>query len=93
VTGLAQIQQPPDATADCFRRKLAYDRHYIRSRGLAADARILAGTALYLVGLPYARVRRLAGLSVPMMPGEILTYRDAPALEAALIESPPGVSG
>lgn len=93
VTGLAQIQQPPDATADCFRRKLAYDRHYIRSRGLATDAKILAGTAIYLIGFRYASVRRLAGLSVPMMPDEIVTYRDAPARDSALLESPPGVSG
>lgn len=95
VTGLAQIQQPPDATHDCFRRKLAYDRHYIRSRGLMTDLRILFGTALYLAGLPYARVRRLAGLSVPFMPDDIMIYgrpTTAPA-PTPLLESPPGVPG
>jgi len=95
VTGLAQIQQPPDITPDCFRRKLLYDRHYIRQRGFLSDVRILFGTALYLGGLSYARVRRLAGLSVPLMPDEVLTYRvPAAAREAApLLESQPGVSG
>lgn len=96
VTGLAQIQQPPDITPDCFRRKLLYDRHYIRHRGLGTDLRILLGTALYLTGLPYARVRRMAGLSVPLMPDDVLTYRVplSPSREAApLLESPPGVSG
>jgi lipopolysaccharide/colanic/teichoic acid biosynthesis glycosyltransferase len=95
VTGLAQIQQPPDVTPDCFRRKLLYDRHYIRHRGLLSDIRILFGTALYLGGLSYVRVRRLAGLSVPLMPDEVLTYRVPTAARepAPLLESQPGVSG
>jgi len=95
LTGLAQIQQPPDATSDCFRRKLQFDRHYILKRGLATDLQILFGTALYLGGLSYARVRRLAGLSVPVMPDEVLSYRMPAAVspDSAFIQAPPGVSG
>jgi lipopolysaccharide/colanic/teichoic acid biosynthesis glycosyltransferase len=92
VTGLAQIQQPPDVTPDCFRRKLSYDRHYIRHRSLTTDVRILFGTLLYLAGCSYARVRRIAGFSVPMMPDEVMTYR--PAKDSVpVLNTPPGVSG
>ncbi|CAN5632035.1 hypothetical protein BH11PLA2_BH11PLA2_13350 [soil metagenome] len=100
VTGLAQIQQPPDVTSDCVRRKLLYDRHYIRNRSLATDFRIIFGTALYLAGVSYAGVRRLAGFTVPAMPDDVVSYRipaapcDAPAtLSASMLESPQGVSG
>ncbi len=96
VTGLAQIQQPPDVTPDCFRRKLSYDRHYIFKRGLLTDLRILVGTVLYLCGLSYGRVRKLAGLSVPVMPDEVLTYRvpasSHDAVAAPFLEAPRGVS-
>lgn len=97
LTGLAQIQQPPDVTPDCFRRKLLYDRHYIRQRGLSTDLRLLFGTILYLAGFSYAQVRRIAGFTVPVMPDEVLTYRVPgsvhDAASAPLLESPPGVSG
>lgn len=95
VTGLAQIQQPPDITSECVRRKLQYDRHYIRRRGLLTDVRILAGTVLYLAGLSFESVRRFAGLSVPVMPEDVLSFRVAttPSHDGALLESPPGVSG
>lgn len=98
VTGLAQIQQPPDVTSDCFRRKLLYDRHYIRRRGLATDLRILFGTGVYLLGMSYDQVRRLAGLTVPLMPNESMTFREAPAAvgdaaAAPILESSSGVPG
>lgn len=60
LTGLAQIQLPADQTFDCFRRKLAVDLLYTRQRSVWLDLRILLGTGLYLSGLSYDAVRRLA---------------------------------
>ena len=62
VTGLAQIQQPADQTHDCFRRKLAFDLLYARKKSVWLDLRILYGTVLYLTGMSYQTVRRLAAL-------------------------------
>jgi lipopolysaccharide/colanic/teichoic acid biosynthesis glycosyltransferase len=95
ITGLAQIQQPPDVTPDCVRRKLMYDRRYIQDRSLATDVRILFGTALYLAGCSYDRVRRLAGLNTPVLPDEVISVRMASsrAEPDAVIDRPQGVTG
>jgi lipopolysaccharide/colanic/teichoic acid biosynthesis glycosyltransferase len=62
LTGLAQIQLPPDNGLDDVRRKLVLDRCYVRLRTPWLDARIMAGTALYLAGVSFGTVRQLAGL-------------------------------
>ena len=62
VTGLAQIQRPPDSTIESVREKLLLDRCYVNRYGLWLDLRILIGTALYLAGVSYAGVRRLLRL-------------------------------
>jgi len=51
LTGLAQLQLPPDVSIACVRRKLVYDLHYIEEASLWLDLRILAATALKLMGL------------------------------------------
>jgi lipopolysaccharide/colanic/teichoic acid biosynthesis glycosyltransferase len=51
LTGLAQLQLPPDTDLSCVRRKLVYDLHYIDSASLWLDIRILAGTVLKVMGL------------------------------------------
>jgi lipopolysaccharide/colanic/teichoic acid biosynthesis glycosyltransferase len=53
VTGLAQVQLPPDADLAGVRRKLAYDLYYIRQVNPWMDFRILVSTALHMVGIPY----------------------------------------
>ena len=65
VTGLAQIQLPPDSGLDSVRTKLAYDLHYIEHRSPGLDARILFGTVFYACQIPFAWVRRLARLPRP----------------------------
>lgn len=65
VTGLAQIQHPADSDLDGAKRKLVWDDCYIASRGIGLDVRILFGTVFYMIGLPYHRVSKLAGLPVP----------------------------
>ena len=53
VTGLAQVQLPPDTDLASVRRKLAYDLYYIRYRGLWLDLRLIACTAVHMAGVPY----------------------------------------
>ena len=63
LTGLAQVQLPADTDLDSVRRKLAHDLYYIERLGPWLDLRLLAGTALYALGLPFSVAARL--LRVP----------------------------
>jgi len=45
VTGLAQVQLPPDTDLNSVRRKLVYDLHYAQHLGLWLDLRLLLATA------------------------------------------------
>lgn len=60
LTGLAQIQLPPDSSVRSVARKLEKDLLYIRGMSFTLDARIYFGTVVYLLGFSYAWVRRLA---------------------------------
>lgn len=51
VTGLAQINLPPDSDLDSVRRKLVLDLEYANEASFLLDLRMLACTALRLVGL------------------------------------------
>jgi lipopolysaccharide/colanic/teichoic acid biosynthesis glycosyltransferase len=62
ITGLAQINLPPDTDLDSVRRKLILDSEYIRTAGLSFDLRILVCTLLRTVGLRGGRSVRLMGL-------------------------------
>jgi lipopolysaccharide/colanic/teichoic acid biosynthesis glycosyltransferase len=57
VTGLAQIQLPPDTDLESVRRKLALDLIYIQEQTLWLDARIVLGTLLKVVAIPFAWIR------------------------------------
>jgi lipopolysaccharide/colanic/teichoic acid biosynthesis glycosyltransferase len=59
VTGLAQVQLPPDTNLDSVRIKLAYDLYYIRHMSLVLDGRIYAATFLKMLGVPFALLRDL----------------------------------
>jgi lipopolysaccharide/colanic/teichoic acid biosynthesis glycosyltransferase len=52
LTGLAQVQLPPDSDLDSVRRKLAHDLHYVEHAGPWLDLRILASTVFHVLGLP-----------------------------------------
>jgi lipopolysaccharide/colanic/teichoic acid biosynthesis glycosyltransferase len=54
VTGLAQVQQPPDTDLASVRRKLNYDLYYVERIGPWLDARLIAGTVLKCLGVPFA---------------------------------------
>lgn len=58
VTGLAQINLPPDETLNCVRKKLVLDRDYIRHANISLDMRILACTCLRMLGIRHGRAVR-----------------------------------
>jgi lipopolysaccharide/colanic/teichoic acid biosynthesis glycosyltransferase len=53
LTGLAQVQLPPDTDVGAVRDKLTFDRQYIRDCNLWLDLRLLACTAMFLMGIPF----------------------------------------
>jgi lipopolysaccharide/colanic/teichoic acid biosynthesis glycosyltransferase len=53
VTGLAQVQLPPDTDIFSVRRKLAYDLHYITRINFWLDVRLIVCTAVHMLGVPY----------------------------------------
>jgi lipopolysaccharide/colanic/teichoic acid biosynthesis glycosyltransferase len=52
VTGLAQLNLPPDSDLSSVRRKLVLDREYIEQAGLLLDLRILASTFFRMLRVP-----------------------------------------
>jgi lipopolysaccharide/colanic/teichoic acid biosynthesis glycosyltransferase len=62
ITGLAQINLPPDTDLNSVRRKLVLDLRYVREACLSLDLRILACTFLRLFGIKGPKVTRLMGL-------------------------------
>jgi lipopolysaccharide/colanic/teichoic acid biosynthesis glycosyltransferase len=51
VTGLAQVQLPPDSSVDTVRRKLVYDLYYANCYGPWLDTRLVLTTAVKIFGL------------------------------------------
>ncbi len=76
VTGLAQIQLPPDTDLDSVRRKIVLDRAYIDGRSVWLDLRLLVGTVIYLAGVPYSVVRNILALPNPLIAERICTPSD-----------------
>jgi lipopolysaccharide/colanic/teichoic acid biosynthesis glycosyltransferase len=62
ITGLAQINLPPDTDLMSVQRKLVLDREYIQTEGFWLDIRILACTALRLLGLQRETINEVLGL-------------------------------
>jgi lipopolysaccharide/colanic/teichoic acid biosynthesis glycosyltransferase len=59
LTGLAQVQLPPDTDLGSVRLKLAYDLYYVQRVSLWMDARLLFSTAFHVLGVPFTTIRRL----------------------------------
>jgi lipopolysaccharide/colanic/teichoic acid biosynthesis glycosyltransferase len=70
VTGLAQVQLPPDTDLASVQRKLAYDLYYVRHASFWLDLRLILCTAIHVVGVPYHVIGRLFAL-----PGRDLVER------------------
>jgi lipopolysaccharide/colanic/teichoic acid biosynthesis glycosyltransferase len=62
VTGLAQVQLPPDTDLESVRRKLAHDLYYIRRLSPLLDLRLLLCTAFYALGVPFRVLSRMLGV-------------------------------
>ena len=62
VTGLAQVQLPPDTDVESVRRKLAHDLYYIRHLSPWLDLKLLICTAFYSLGAPFALLSRALGV-------------------------------
>jgi lipopolysaccharide/colanic/teichoic acid biosynthesis glycosyltransferase len=62
VTGLAQVQLPPDTDLDGVRRKLAYDLYYVQHLSLVLDVKILLSTCLKVFGARFITLRKIFGL-------------------------------
>lgn len=62
ITGLAQVRLPADSDLESVRRKLAYDRYYVRRIGPWLDVQLLLCTAGCLLGVPFERSCRALGV-------------------------------
>jgi lipopolysaccharide/colanic/teichoic acid biosynthesis glycosyltransferase len=62
LTGLAQIQQGPDTCLYTVRRKLSYDRYYVKRVCFWLDVRVLLGTVLKCTGVPFEQIGRMLRL-------------------------------
>jgi lipopolysaccharide/colanic/teichoic acid biosynthesis glycosyltransferase len=58
VTGLAQVQLPPDSDVDSVRRKLAYDLFYVQRISPWLDLRLMLCTFFYALGVRYQTLGR-----------------------------------
>jgi lipopolysaccharide/colanic/teichoic acid biosynthesis glycosyltransferase len=63
VTGLAQVNLPPDTDFDSVRRKLLLDLRYIAQASFLFDVRLLLATAAPLLGIRKTWINRLLRLS------------------------------
>jgi lipopolysaccharide/colanic/teichoic acid biosynthesis glycosyltransferase len=59
VTGLAQVQLPPDTDLASVRLKLAYDLHYVLHASWWLDCRIVLSTALKMLSVPFGLLRKV----------------------------------
>ena len=62
ITGLAQVQLPPDEDLAGVTRKVAYDVYYVERISPWLDVRILIGTALKLSGASFQSIRWFVAL-------------------------------
>ena len=68
LTGLAQLQQPPDTDLKSVYSKLNYDLCYLERISFWLDLRLIVGTILKCLGVPFvwiARIAELPELSIP----------------------------
>lgn len=80
LTGLAQVQLPPDTGLESVRRKLTLDLYYTRCITLWLDLRLVLTTALGVVGTPFRACRLL--LAIPTEDDAFGSTEEQPALPA-----------
>jgi hypothetical protein len=93
ITGLAQINLPPDTDLESVRRKLILDVEYITEAGPLLDLQVMLCTAARLLGLPGElsmrpfRLKRSVYLDTPKH--GLDTLRDMPERDESLSWSRP----
>ena len=70
ITGLAQINLPPDTDIDSVRTKLVLDLEYVRDATFGLELRMFVWTVMRLVGVPASKATALMGLSRNVRPVE-----------------------
>ena len=68
ITGLAQINLPPDSDLESVRRKLTLDLEYITTANLWMECRMFIWTLMRLVAIPASVATRTCGLSRNVKP-------------------------
>lgn len=64
VTGLAQVQLPPDVDLESVRQKLMLDIHYVENASLWLDIRLVLITGIGLMGVKYGMARKFIRIPV-----------------------------
>jgi lipopolysaccharide/colanic/teichoic acid biosynthesis glycosyltransferase len=83
LTGLAQVQLPPDTSLADVKRKLACDLYYIKHASFWLDLRILMSTVSYVMGIPFHFPRTV--LRVPSVEAVEAIYRSQTAARMQVI--------
>jgi lipopolysaccharide/colanic/teichoic acid biosynthesis glycosyltransferase len=65
LTGLAQVQQSPDRNISTLRRKPNFDLCYVERMSFWLDVRLIAGTGLKCLGVPFFWIGRILQLPDP----------------------------
>jgi lipopolysaccharide/colanic/teichoic acid biosynthesis glycosyltransferase len=89
LTGLAQVQLPPDTDLDSVRSKLAHDLCYLERAGLWLDFRIVLATAAKVFGVPAGASR--AVLCLPGGPAVEASYKQTVERAAVTPHVVPGL--
>jgi|GEM_PF-649229 len=92
ITGLAQINLPPDETLEDARRKQLLDLQYIREANHWLDFRMLAATGLRMCGISGDRVTKLMRLCRKSLLAELSFESDEVSMAAKLIQFPASIS-
>lgn len=86
MSGLAQVQLPPDTDLASVRRKLAHDLYYIRNLGIRMDIKVMLGTIVYICGIPMSVAHRFlrvpGGASVERAYERLVEQSPAPQIQA-----------
>ncbi len=87
ITGLAQINLPPDETIEDVRRKLYLDLVYIEEAGFWLDMRMILATSVRLIGVPGTVVTKLLGLHRKIyLPEEVNFAETTPSATSSVAE-------
>jgi len=92
ITGLAQINLPPDETLEDAKRKQLLDLQYIQEANAWLDFRMLGATGLRMCGISGDRVTKLMRLCRKSLLAELKPQLDEAALHDELVSFPASIA-